>query len=100
MVTFFRKRNMSGLKIRIQAKEQLLHLMQGDKVILRFPVSTSRFGLGETEGSFRTPTGRFCIHENIGAKQPAIRCSEGEFQCQIRRIARRRKTQSPPASCG
>ena len=39
-------------------------------MILSFPVSTSRFGLGETEGSFRTPTGRFRIHEKIGAKQP------------------------------
>ena len=61
---------MSTLKIRIQAKEQLLHLMQADSVILSFPVSTSRFGLGETEGSFRTPTGRFRIYGKIGAEQP------------------------------
>jgi lipoprotein-anchoring transpeptidase ErfK/SrfK len=61
---------MSTLKIRIQAKEQLLHLMQADSVILSFPVSTSRFGLGETEGSFRTPTGRFRIYEKIGAEHP------------------------------
>jgi lipoprotein-anchoring transpeptidase ErfK/SrfK len=62
---------MSALKIRIQAKEQLLQLMQADRVIQSFPVSTSRFGLGETEGSFRTPTGRFRVHEKIGGEQPA-----------------------------
>jgi lipoprotein-anchoring transpeptidase ErfK/SrfK len=62
---------MSALKIRIQAKEQILHLMEADKVIHRFPVSTSRFGLGEAEGSFRTPTGRFQVCEKIGGKHPA-----------------------------
>jgi lipoprotein-anchoring transpeptidase ErfK/SrfK len=62
---------MSTLKIQIQAREQLLHLKKADGVILSFPISTSRFGLGETEGSFRTPTGRFRVHEKIGTKHPA-----------------------------
>jgi lipoprotein-anchoring transpeptidase ErfK/SrfK len=61
---------MSSRKIRIQAKEQLLCLMQGDRAILSFPVSTSRFGLGETKGSLRTPTGRFRVHKKIGAEHP------------------------------
>jgi lipoprotein-anchoring transpeptidase ErfK/SrfK len=34
-------------------------------------VSTSRFGLGFEEGSFRTPTGRFMIAEKIGEDAPA-----------------------------
>jgi lipoprotein-anchoring transpeptidase ErfK/SrfK len=62
---------MSTLKIRIQAKDQLLHLMEADRVICSFPVSTSRFGLGEAEGSFRTPTGRFQVHQKIGEEHPA-----------------------------
>jgi lipoprotein-anchoring transpeptidase ErfK/SrfK len=62
---------MSTLKIRIQAKDQLLHLMEADIVICSFPVSTSRFGLGEAEGSFRTPTGRFQVHQKIGEEHPA-----------------------------
>lgn len=36
-----------------------------------WPVSTSRFGLGSEEGSFRTPTGRFRIAQKIGAGSPA-----------------------------
>jgi lipoprotein-anchoring transpeptidase ErfK/SrfK len=67
---FSGKPKMSTLKIRIQAKEQLLHVMEADSAILSFPVSTSRFGLGEIEGSFRTPTGRFRICEKIGAEHP------------------------------
>jgi lipoprotein-anchoring transpeptidase ErfK/SrfK len=62
---------MSTLKIRIQAKDQILHLMAADRVICSFPVSTSRFGLGEAEGSFRTPTGRFQVHQKIGGEHPA-----------------------------
>jgi lipoprotein-anchoring transpeptidase ErfK/SrfK len=62
---------MSNPKVRIQAKEQILHLVEADRVIRSFPVSTSRFGLGEAEGSFHTPTGRFQVHEKIGGEHPA-----------------------------
>jgi L,D-transpeptidase YbiS len=43
-------------------------MMEADRVIRTFPVSTSRFGLGEAEGSFQTPTGRFRIYEKIGGE--------------------------------
>ncbi len=33
-------------------------------------MSTSKFGLGSQEGSFKTPTGRFRIAEKVGAGQP------------------------------
>jgi L,D-transpeptidase YbiS len=62
---------MSTRKIRIKAKEQILHLIEADRVIRSFPVSTSRFGLGEAEGSFRTPTGRFQVHQKIGGEHSA-----------------------------
>lgn len=44
--------------------------MDGRRIAARFPVSTSRFGLGFEEGSFRTPTGRFVVREKIGAGVP------------------------------
>jgi L,D-transpeptidase YbiS len=62
---------MSTLRIQIRAGEQLLHMMEADRVIRTFPVSTSRFGLGEAEGSFQTPTGRFRIYEKIGGEHPS-----------------------------
>ncbi len=50
---------------------QMLRVMEGGKVAARFPVSTSRFGLGGREGSYRTPTGRFVVREKIGDGAPA-----------------------------
>jgi len=68
---------MSNRKIRIQAKEQILYLMETDREICSFPVSTSKFGLGEAEGSFRTPTGRFQVHQKIGGEHPANTVFQG-----------------------
>jgi lipoprotein-anchoring transpeptidase ErfK/SrfK len=45
-------------------------MMEGEVVTATWPVSTSRFGLGFKEGSFRTPTGRFRIAEKIGDGAP------------------------------
>ena len=61
---------MSALKIQILAKEPLLHMTEADRVILSLPISTSRFGLGEAEGSLRPPTGRLRIYEKIGDEHP------------------------------
>ena len=61
---------MSGYKIRIDAKTQTLELLHDRKVIHQFPVSTSRFGIGQASGSFQTPLGRFRIYQKIGGEQP------------------------------
>jgi L,D-transpeptidase catalytic domain len=61
---------MSSYKIRIDAKAQTLELLHDRRVVLQFPVSTSRFGLGQASGSFQTPLGRFRIYEKIGGDQP------------------------------
>jgi L,D-transpeptidase YbiS len=61
---------MSSYKIRIDTKEQTLRLLHGQKVVHQFPISTSRFGLGQTPGSFQTPLGRFRIYQKIGGDQP------------------------------
>jgi L,D-transpeptidase catalytic domain len=81
---------MSALKIQILAKEQLLHMMEADRVILSFPISTSRFGLGEAEGSLRTPTGRFRVYEKIGGEHPLRPCSEDGSRFRTHRIGRQR----------
>ena len=39
--------------------------------VKKFPCSTSRFGIGQTEGSNRTPLGLHRIAEKIGAGEPA-----------------------------
>jgi lipoprotein-anchoring transpeptidase ErfK/SrfK len=42
-----------------------------DKERKRYPVSTSRNGAGERQGSFCTPRGRHIVRAKIGAGQPA-----------------------------
>ena len=49
---------------------QTVRVLDGRRLLARFPVSTSKFGLGCEEGSYRTPTGRFVIHRKIGAGAP------------------------------
>lgn len=56
--------------VRISIRDQRLDLLSGDEVLASYPVSTSRFGLGSEEGSFKTPLGRFRIAEKIGAGMP------------------------------
>jgi Uncharacterized protein conserved in bacteria len=57
-------------EIVVDVAAQTLRVMDGPRVAAEFPVSTSRFGLGFEEGSFRTPTGRFVVREKIGEGAP------------------------------
>ena len=50
----------------VDVASQTLRVMAGRKVAAEFPVSTSKFGLGFEEGSYRTPTGKFRIARKIG----------------------------------
>lgn len=53
-------------EIRISIRHQRLIVERGDKTLRSYAISTSRFGVGTEEGSFKTPTGRFRIAEKIG----------------------------------
>ena len=68
---------MTGLKIRILAKLQIMELLAEDDVTAIFPVSTSRFGLGEEGESYKTPRGRFRICSKIGAGNPVTTVYKG-----------------------
>lgn len=57
-------------RIEISVRKQLLTLLSGRKRLAEYPVSTSRYGLGTKEGSFKTPTGRFRVAEKIGEGMP------------------------------
>ncbi len=52
--------------IHISVARQRLTLKKGRATLRSFPISTSKFGLGSKEGSYKTPTGRFRIAEKIG----------------------------------
>jgi lipoprotein-anchoring transpeptidase ErfK/SrfK len=59
------------IKIDISIPEQRLTLKRGDATLRSYPISTSRFGIGTEEGSFKTPTGRFHVVEKIGGDTPS-----------------------------
>jgi len=58
------------IRLRVDVATQMLHLLRGVHLVRSFPVSTSRFGLGCEEGSYRTPLGRFRIAGKIGEGAP------------------------------
>lgn len=57
-------------QIRVSVSEQLLQVMEGEKQLAEYPISTALNGVGQQEGSFCTPLGRHQICEKIGADQP------------------------------
>jgi hypothetical protein len=50
---------------------QIVSLFEQNQFAKQFPCSTSRFGIGQTEGSNCTPLGLHRIAEKIGAGEPA-----------------------------
>lgn len=54
----------------VSVSEQKLYLVKGGEIIKEYPVSTSRYGTGNEEGSFKTPTGLHRIYKKIGKDMP------------------------------
>ena len=54
----------------VDISEQRLYLYSNNDLIQSFPVSTSKYGEGQTENSFKTPLGLHEIKEKIGHKAP------------------------------
>jgi len=56
--------------IHVSIQDQQLTVKEDEHPIRTYPVSTSRFGIGTEEGSFKTPIGRFRVGEKIGSDMP------------------------------
>ena len=61
----------AGLSITVSIASQTATIHRDGKILVSFPVSTSKFGIGFEPGSFKTPTGRFEIAEKIGDNLPS-----------------------------
>ena len=57
-------------KIEISIRDQRLNVTRNGETLRSYPISTSRFGVGTEQGSFKTPTGRFRIAQKIGGDMP------------------------------
>ncbi|MEM1157126.1 MAG: L,D-transpeptidase [Verrucomicrobiota bacterium] len=58
------------MHLTVSTAEQKLTFHDDNSDVATYPVSTSKFGLGEKEGSHQTPRGRHIIAEKIGAGAP------------------------------
>ena len=57
-------------QIIVSVKDQKLLLLTDGKAESVYPVSTSRFGIGDRQGSYATPLGKLFIRTKIGMGQP------------------------------
>lgn len=55
----------------ISVKDQKLALLDREAVVAIYPISTSKYGLGDWPGSCRTPLGELEIAQKIGQGMPA-----------------------------
>jgi lipoprotein-anchoring transpeptidase ErfK/SrfK len=53
--------------IHISVADQALRLYKASEPVRHYAVSTSKYGVGEVEGSLKTPRGRHIIRAKIGA---------------------------------
>ena len=54
----------------VSVPDQTLAVIDGGVVVEKFPVSTSRFGLGDSPNSYATPLGSLEIASKIGGNAP------------------------------
>ena len=58
------------VKILVDISEQRLYLKSGEQTLVSYPISTSKYGEGSKENSFKTPLGNHVIKEKIGENAP------------------------------
>jgi lipoprotein-anchoring transpeptidase ErfK/SrfK len=54
----------------VSVKEQKLMLLQNGAKVTTYPVSTSKFGLGDSQGRMTTPIGAMAVAQKIGDRAP------------------------------
>lgn len=59
-----------AVELQVSIERQTVEVKRGGEIEWSAPVSTSAYGTGFMPGSYRTPTGRFCIAEKIGDGLP------------------------------
>jgi lipoprotein-anchoring transpeptidase ErfK/SrfK len=63
-------RGLAAPTVVVSVPDQTLGLIDGGVVVARYPVSTSKFGLGDRSGTYATPLGSLAVASKIGANAP------------------------------
>src|SRR5438105_15504287 len=58
-------------EIIVSVPDQQLAVIDRGKLISKYPISTSKFGLGDSNGSYRTPLGTLFVSAKFGDRLPA-----------------------------
>ena len=58
-------------EIIVSVPDQQLALIDRGKLISKYPISTSKFGLGDGDGTYRTPLGTLLVSAKFGDRLPA-----------------------------
>ena len=66
LVFFINQYLLSEKYIDVDISQQRMYLFNNNKLIKSYPVSTSSFGEGQIENSFKTPLGKHVISELFG----------------------------------
>jgi lipoprotein-anchoring transpeptidase ErfK/SrfK len=61
----------AGREIVVSVPDQELAVLDRGKLVARYPVSTSKFGIGDSSGSYRTPLGVLFVSGKFGDKLPS-----------------------------
>src|ERR1044072_9759119 len=61
---------MATPSIVVRVPDRTLAVINDGVVIARYPVSTSKFGLGDRAGTYATPLGTMAVASKIGANAP------------------------------
>jgi lipoprotein-anchoring transpeptidase ErfK/SrfK len=59
-----------GPEIVVSVHDQKLALLENGRATARFPISTSRFGIGDSPNSYKTPIGVLWVYDKIGGNLP------------------------------
>ncbi len=54
----------------VSVPEQKLAVMHKGEIVKTFPISTSKFGIGDGKGTNHTPLGKMTVAQKIGGEQP------------------------------
>lgn len=60
----------SEFKLEVKITQQKIHLLHQDRILKEYPISSSKYGVGSVEGSFKTPLGQHRIAQMIGKSAP------------------------------
>ena len=68
--TFASRGSSLSTEVIVSVPDQVLALVDRGRLIARYPISTSKFGIGDSAGSYRTPLGTLFVSAKFGDNLP------------------------------